>query len=90
MICRAWNCQGAASREVLRFLLDMVNVHKPQVLGLLEMKISGFKADDVCKKLGFDDWVRVEALRFSGGIWILWRNLVYIDVIRTHPQYVFL
>lgn len=90
MICMVWICQGVASREVLRFLLDMIKMHKPQVLGLLETKVSGAKADSICNKLGFDDWVRVEALGFSGGIWVLRRNSIHIKVVKTHPQFIFL
>lgn len=79
-----------ASREVLRFLKDMIKIHKPDILGLLETRVSGTKADDICNKLGFDDWVRVEALGFSGGIWVLWRNSTHINVLKTHLQFVLL
>lgn len=68
MICLTWNYQGAASREVVGSLKDMIQTHKPHILGLLEPKSSGFKADEVCRKLGFEEWVRVEAIGFSGGI----------------------
>lgn len=88
MICLIWNCQGAASREVLHTLKDMIKVHRPAILGILEPKISGVKADDVCNKLGFDDWVRVEALGFSGGIWVLWKNSIKVNIIKTHPQFI--
>lgn len=90
MIILIWNCQGAASREVGRTLKEMIWIHKPQVLGLLEPKISGYKADEVCKKLVFEDWIRVEALGFSGGIWVLWRSSIHVNVIRTHTQFIFL
>lgn len=30
--------------------------------------MSGANADTVCKKLGFDNWARIEAVGFSGGI----------------------
>ena len=58
----------------------------PTLLGLLETKCSGERADVVCHRLGFDSWVRVEALGYSEGIWILWKDLVTIDIIRTHPS----
>lgn len=79
-----------ASREVFRYLKEMIQTHKPNVLGLLEPKISGMKADGICNKLGFDECVRVEAIRFSGDIWILWKNSIHAKVITTHPQFVLL
>lgn len=65
-----WNCQGSASKEFLRVLKDLLGVHRPRVLGLLEPRVSGVQADSICKKIGFDNWVRVEAVKFSGGIWL--------------------
>ena len=64
-----WNYNGAASRSFLCTLKDVIHRYKPGILGLLETKVSGQRqADDICNKLGFDYWVRVEALGFNGGI----------------------
>lgn len=88
MICLTWNCQGIASRETIRYLKEVVRIQKPHILGILEPKISGCKADEVCNRLGFDDWVRVEAVGFSGGIWVLWRDSIQAKIIKTYPQFV--
>lgn len=66
-----WNCQGAASRAFLRALKDFVKTNKPDVIALLEPRIFGDQADKVCSSTRFDNWVRVEAVGFSGGIWVL-------------------
>ena len=67
---------------------DIIRIHKPTILGLLETRVSGEKADTVCRKLGFDYWVRVEALGFSGGIWVLWKECMKVDILKTHPQFI--
>ena len=85
-----WNCQGAASREFVRVLKDLLKHHKLDILGLLEPKVSGSHADEVCQKLGFKEWIRVEAVGFSGGIWIFWNSSLVIDVVHTHPQFILL
>lgn len=54
----------------------------------METKISRLTADDVYLKLGFDNWVRVEALGFSGGIWVLWKEEVNIEILSSHPQFI--
>ena len=38
--------------------------------------------------MGFDNWVRVEAFGFSGGIWVLWRNGFNVEICKTHPQFI--
>ena len=50
--------------------------------------ISGFQTNDICNDLGFNHWVRVEALDFSDCIWILWKDLCHIEIIKTHPQFI--
>ncbi|XP_038688673.1 uncharacterized protein LOC119987842 [Tripterygium wilfordii] len=90
MDCVIWNCQGAASREFNRALKDLLRLHRPGVLGLLEPKVSGSHADSLCKQWGFANWVRVEAFGFSGGIWVFWHDKYQIEVVHTHPQFVHL
>ncbi|XP_031124389.1 uncharacterized protein LOC116027103 [Ipomoea triloba] len=68
----------------------MIHSHRPDVLGLVEPKVSGSQANVICTKLGFSDWIRVEAVGFSGGIWVFWNNSLHISVIRTYPQFVLL
>lgn len=85
-----WNCQGAASKEFIRTARLLLKSHKPQILALLETKTSRMAADSVCKKLGYSNWVRVEAVGFSGGIWILWGDDLNLEVRFTHPQFVIL
>lgn len=38
-------------------------------------------------KTSFDNWVRVEAVGFSGRIWLFWRDKFQITVLATHPQF---
>ena len=66
----------------------MLSHLKPEILGLVETKCSGDRADTICKKLGFDRWVRIEALGYSGGVCLLWKDTLHIDIIKTHPQLV--
>lgn len=42
------------------------------IVGLYEPKVSGSQVDDLCCRFGFDQWLCIEAVGFSGGIWIFW------------------
>ena len=77
-----WNCNGASSNRFIRTLWDVINMHKPILLGLLETKCSRGQADKICNSLGFDYWCRVEALGLSGGIWLL-----YMEGMRRPPYH---
>ncbi|XP_075508178.1 uncharacterized protein LOC142545090 [Primulina tabacum] len=83
-----WNCQGAASKELNRVLKDLIKKFNPSVLGLLEPRVSGSHADDICNKMGYDNWLRVEAVGFSGAIWIFWKDELGLKIIYSHPQFV--
>lgn len=68
MIVQCRNCQGAASKGLMRSLKEFIRIHKPDVIGLLEPKVSGIHTDNICKHVGFEEWARVESVRYSGGI----------------------
>ena len=40
------------------------------------------------KKSGFDNSHRVEAVGFSGGIWLLWQNVIEVEVLINHWQFI--
>lgn len=88
MIFITWNCQGAASREFLRAARLLIKTHNPSLLALFETKMSGRSADDVCRKLNYNSWIRVEAIGFSGGIWLMWNEDLDIQISHTHPQFI--
>lgn len=88
MICLVWNCQGAASISFRRTLKNFSRMYNASIVCLLEPKVSGSQANTICSSLGFEDWVRVEAVGFSGGIWIFWNPTVNVSVLKTHPQFV--
>lgn len=50
--------------------------------------MSGVGADEVCFKLSFDMWIRVEAVGMSGGIWVMWKNSLNVTVFQTHPHFI--
>ncbi|XP_019184862.1 PREDICTED: uncharacterized protein LOC109179839 [Ipomoea nil] len=85
-----WNCQGAGGKPFLRALKFLLKSHRPKILGLFEPKVSGDHENSIYKKLGFSDWIRVEAVGLSGGIWIFWETPLRVTVSYTHPQFVLL
>lgn len=85
-----WNVQGAGSPTFRRTFAALVKNYNPTVVAIFEPRISGKKADDFIKKSGFDRSHRVEANGFSGGIWVLWRDLFEVEVALNHNQFIHL
>ena len=83
-----WNVQGAASGEFRRSFKTIIKNYNPSMVVLMEPRISGVKADDFIKKSGFDYFHRVEAMGFSGGIWLLWRSSIEVEVLINHRQFI--
>ncbi|XP_019200030.1 PREDICTED: uncharacterized protein LOC109193611 [Ipomoea nil] len=83
-----WNYQGAVSQSFHRSLKYLIQVFSPSILCLFEPKVSGFQANSICSNFGFNDWLRIEVVGFSGGIWIFWNNNCSLDICYTHPQFV--
>ncbi|XP_028805882.1 uncharacterized protein LOC114760757 [Neltuma alba] len=62
--------------------------YKPDLVVLVEPRISGLKEDRVIKKIGMYRSHKVEANGFSGGIWVLWSSLTKIKVLKNHQQFI--
>lgn len=89
MIVSSWNCRGAGGRHFPSTLKKIVSEYHIDIMCLLETRISGVKADRVSRKLGFSNWLRLEAAGFAGGIWILWDDTnIQIEYITSNTQFI--
>lgn len=58
---------------------------KPFILILVETKVCEFRKDIISTSLKFEDWLCVEAVGMSGGIWMFWNSsCTFVMVLRTH------
>ncbi|XP_054820714.1 uncharacterized protein LOC129319648 [Prosopis cineraria] len=64
MIIISWNYRGAGCKAFPGIIKDLVQKYKVDILCLQETRISGSKADCVVRCLGFDKWIRLEAIGF--------------------------
>ncbi|CAN1132936.1 hypothetical protein LINPERHAP2_LOCUS7351 [Linum perenne] len=64
---------------------------KPEVVILIEPRVSGIIADRVCQQLGFEEVRHVETIGFSGGIWVLWHpSSITFNVSSSSRQFLHL
>ncbi|GMJ03751.1 hypothetical protein HRI_004044300 [Hibiscus trionum] len=83
-----WNSQGALDPDFNRYLSLFIRQHDPDVVVLMEPRISGRKADRFIRRHRFLHSYRVEASGFSGGIWLFWNDLVSMDVFAVSSQFI--
>ncbi|KAK5793701.1 hypothetical protein PVK06_034854 [Gossypium arboreum] len=78
------------TKNFIRAFCEYNEEHKSDIACLVETKVSGKKANDIIEKLGFNFSHQVEAVGFSGGIWVGWKDSIHIRIIQNHPQFIFL
>ncbi|KAI9124099.1 hypothetical protein K1719_005399 [Acacia pycnantha] len=68
---------------------DLKYRYKVDVVVILEPRVSGNPATKIIKSWGFKYSVRVEAVGFSGGIWLLWNSDdLGVDVLTKEEQFI--
>lgn len=58
----------------MREIKEFVRQQNPIIILLMESRISGRVADEICRKIGRAKWIRSDAAGFSGGVWCLWKR----------------
>lgn len=49
----SWNCLGCASLKIPKVFHEYNREHNLDIVSLLKMRVSGFKADKIISSLGF-------------------------------------
>lgn len=77
--------------KFLREMKELIRVCSPVMVILLEPKTSGSSADVICNNLAMRYWGRLEAIGYSGGIWVLWLDAAWEVVIKhVHKMFIHL
>lgn len=67
---------------------DFKRRFKPEIVLLMEPTISSEIADEACRKLGKNCWIRIDADGFRGGIWCLWDDVdIEVDLRYAHSSF---
>lgn len=66
----------AGSDHFLRYFNQYNCSHYPEIVAIFEPRISGLKANNAIKAMGYQYSQRIEAQGFKRGIWVLWNNSV--------------
>ncbi|KAL7206157.1 hypothetical protein ACSBR2_018965 [Camellia fascicularis] len=67
-----WNCRGAGNARFWRNLSELVRLHKPDMIILMETKLELNSMGMFFNNLGFTVSTHVDPIGRSRGIWLLW------------------
>ncbi|KAK9175331.1 hypothetical protein WN944_027337 [Citrus x changshan-huyou] len=83
-----WNVQRAGASNFRLSFDVIIQCYTSSMVVMFEPRISGQKANNFIRGCGFERSHRIEAVGFSGGIWILWRDFLTVEIILNHKQFV--
>lgn len=86
----SWNVQGAMNENGKLFIKDLVRNKRPDVVILMEPKCQSLRVRRFWTSLGFSFAFVMEAVGFSGGIWVLTNNSSNLSfrLVDLHAQVV--
>ncbi|KAK5803033.1 hypothetical protein PVK06_030673 [Gossypium arboreum] len=60
---------------------------KLDIVGLLDTRVSESKGNCIIAKLGFQFPLQMEAIGFSSGIWVGWKDSIQVEIIQNYSQF---
>ena len=84
----SWNCQGLVNPWIVRSLRKLVKDQDPKVCFLMETCLDKEGYDKHCKEMPFQDKLIVKRLNSGGGLALIWRREVNLDVINYTDNHI--
>jgi hypothetical protein len=80
MSCLRWNCQGLGNLQVVRDLFWLVKEKKLKLVFLIETKLQSHRFETINLRIGFDSVFVVDYVGKSGGLTLLWKAEIEVDI----------
>lgn len=69
-----WNSRGVLKPNFQSHIRDLVQIHDPAIMVIMETKLGGARAKEITDRLPFDGAIHTETIGYSGGLWLLWKS----------------
>jgi exonuclease III len=76
----SWNCRGLGNPQTVRDLHRLVKEKRPSLVFLMETKSQSIRLEKVRVRIGFDNVFVVNSVGKSGGLALLWRNDICVEI----------
>lgn len=84
----SWNCCGLGKPRTIRFLKEITQNKRPNIILLCETLAKKQKIEELCCMLHFAEYVAVDVQGCSGGVALLWRNKGGYKVLEAMRNYI--
>lgn len=83
-----WNCRDSLSPTFCNNVKDLVRIHNPVILILMETKSSGDRASRIANRLPFNGVIFANTIGLSRGLWLLWdsSHVVITELASTEQE----
>lgn len=84
----SWNCRGVAADSTIHELKEVCRAFQPVVVFLMETRAPRERVDRIRRTLKFQYSFCVEPRGLSGGLCILWKKNVNIQIFDSSPNFI--
>ena len=78
--CLSWNCRGLGNPQIEDELVALVSSKDPKLVFLMETKVEKPTMERMGRKMSFNNIFVVPQLNRTGGLALLWRDDLSVDV----------
>ncbi|KAL5720793.1 hypothetical protein ACHQM5_013428 [Ranunculus cassubicifolius] len=84
----SWNCRGMGTTLAIRSLKDLIGRANPDIICLSETKVGEKRMEKIRKQLKWENMIVVNAEGRSGGLAILWKAGVDIQILHSTKNHI--
>ncbi|XP_042964718.1 uncharacterized protein LOC122298940 [Carya illinoinensis] len=84
----SWNCRGLGNPRTVHSLCFQTKEKDPDLVFLMETKLSQARATKVARKARFERCVAVDAVGRSGGLMLMWKQDVQLELINYSQRHI--
>ena len=88
MSALVWNCRGLGNPRTVGTLQKVVLEEDPTLVFLMETKFNVEEMMDIKRKLERIQRIIVPSVRWSGGLALLWKDSMAVDVLTFSPRHI--
>lgn len=84
----SWNCRRLGNSRIVQSICFLVNDKGPDVVFLMETKLSYFCAQAVTRKFRYEGCIVVESIGRNGGLVLLWKQQDQIELVNYSQRHI--
>ena len=76
----SWNIRGLGNPRTRLAMKKILQLHRPQLLFLCEIKLLSRQANEECRRLNLDNCFAVNRIGMSGGLAMMWNSEITVNI----------